>query len=84
MAVDLIPDLWPELHLRRVVKETGRLLANIRNALKYKEKGGFNKLFTADIRLKLEYASHVCSPHLKEPRKSSRGRQQRWYHTESS
>lgn len=51
LGVDTVPNLSPDLHMRRTV-ETNGLLANFRITFKYMNKKMFGKLFTTFIRPK--------------------------------
>lgn len=70
---DIVPNLSPESHIRRVVKETNYLVVvketnylvvNIRIAFKYIDWEIFSKFFMSCIRPKLECGFQIWSLHL--------------------
>lgn len=61
--VDVKPNLSPENHMRRIVRETNRVLVNVKFALKYVDTEICAKIYTTCIRPHLEYASAVWFPH---------------------
>lgn len=64
LEVDTVPSLSPQNHIRRFVKGINYVLFNVQIAFKYITKCS-DKIFTAIIRLKSEYASPFQSPYLR-------------------
>ena len=63
LGIIIQKDLSPEKHIRKITRETYKLLINIRVAFHYMDEEMMKKLILAVIRPRLEYAAVVWSPH---------------------
>ena len=63
MGVWITDNLSPEKHINKITEDICQLLRNITMAFNYLDEEMINKLITALIRMKLEYAPVIWSPH---------------------
>ncbi len=70
LGIKMQNTLSPEKHINKLFRETHKMLQNIKD-INFMDKE-MKKIITTMIRLKLEYASVVWSPHKKEIRKLER------------
>ena len=63
LGVIFTEDLSPEHHINKIISKTLSLLRNIRKSFTYLDKEMMRKIITSMIRLRLEYAAVIWSPH---------------------
>ena len=66
LGVIFTEDLSPEHHINKIVSEMLNLLRNIRTSFTYLDKEMMWKIITSMIKLRLEYAAVIWSPHQKK------------------
>ena len=71
LGVILTKDLSPEHHIKKIVSEKLNLLRNIRTSFTYLDKEMMRKIITSMIRMRLEYAAVIWSPHEKKHNKEA-------------
>ncbi len=64
LGVDIMPDLSPAAHIKRITSAAYARLANIRTSFRNLCKESFRTLYTTYVRPILEYAAPAWSPYL--------------------